>query len=1052
MSTGGGSFHGLFVGINRYESGYVQNLASAVRDAQALHALFTDNLGGDTLLLTDSQATTPRIREELRRLASTSVPDDVVAITFSGHGSDSHALVTCEADPYDISSTTLPLDEFTNLISAIPARHLLVVLDCCFSGGAGAKVLKSTVRARGRASAGPLSIEAFLEEMVGTGRVLLTASTAEQEAFEDLRLGHGYLTYYLVQALMGQGPGVAVDRIHLLELLHYVTAQVKAAVSGTYAARQEPTVRGQWDGDVVWPHFRRGPLFDVLFPPTNPTPVSSDISSLSVHRIPAEILSAWRSSIGGLNELQQNAINATGLFTGKNVIVTAPTSSGKTMVGELAALKATQAGGRSVFLLPTKALVNEQYERFGRVYGPCGVRVIRATGDYRDDVEALLHGQFDLGVFTYEKFSGLVLAHPHLLPMLSVVVVDEVQTIVDPDRGRDLELLLTLMRSRRDDGVEPQVIALSAVLGDLNGLDSWLEADLLKSDVRPVELHEGVMTQDGAYRYLDGECQELTVNLIPAAYGEPRARTILVPLVTHLVSEGQQVIVVRGTRGDARGAALYLARDLGLPPANRILEALPDGDPTQASTALRHCLEAGVAFHVSDLAAEDRRLIEEEFRRADSGIRVIVATTTLAQGVNLPAETVIMPELSRYLGPQRGTVWYTVADYKNIAGRAGRLGLRDKGRAITLAYDRSSYNRIWADYIHGAPEDIHSQLLDPSVDLYTVVLRMAALAAQRSASGKVAVDDVVDILANSFGAHQSRLSGARDPFTSSNLTSILNELRDVGFLAALETGQTELTPLGQLVANSMLRVASAVRVTDVLRQLDPNLINVPTVLAVAQLTLELDQTRIPVNAKGVRPELATFFGGLQGRGVARYALDALSAHGGDRVVVAGRAKKALCALLWVNGVPMSQIEMFAMTHHKDRDASGPIAQVVARTGDVIDAVIDIAIELYPAVASDAELMDLPLRLELGVPQSCVELARAGADLRRDDFRRLVEGRYLDAGLAALRDVDDQTLLDLLGGDQSRLTSLRQALEDVSTSPDVPDLDDLLPGDGSASGG
>src|SRR5207342_3444389 len=97
--------------------------------------------------------------------------------------------------------------------------------------------------------------------------------------------------------------------------------------------------------------------------------------------------------INELNQLQQDAINTTGLFRGGNVVVTAPTSSGKTMVGELAAVRATQSGGRSVFLLPTKALVNEQYERFSRIYGDVGVRVVRATGDYRDDVDALLRGQ-----------------------------------------------------------------------------------------------------------------------------------------------------------------------------------------------------------------------------------------------------------------------------------------------------------------------------------------------------------------------------------------------------------------------------------------------------------------------------------------------------------------------------------------------------------------------------------------------------------------------------------------------------------------------------------
>jgi replicative superfamily II helicase len=1034
----------LFVGINRYKSIDVRNLASAVRDAQALHALFADNLGGDTTLVTDCEATSTRLREELTRLAQESSSDDVVMISFSGHGSDSHELVTYEADLYNLTATTLPLDEFTHLISAIPARHLLVVLDCCFAGGAGAKVLNSVAQSRGYAGRLPLSTEAFLTHMVGTGRVLLTASTAEQEAYEDVRLGHGYLTYYLLRALMGEDGQTPAASVHLLEVLQYVTGQVKAGVSGTFAARQEPTVRGQWDGDVVWPRFVRGALYDALFPPTSPPPVTADLGTLSAYRLPDEIIEAWRAGIGELNRLQQDAINTTGLFTGGNVVVTAPTSSGKTMVGELASLKATQSGGRSVFLLPTKALVNEQHERFDRTYGGCGVRVVRATGDYRDDVDAVLRGQFDLGLFTYEKFSGLALAHPHLLQMLSVIVVDEVQTIVDPGRGRDLELLLTLMKSRKDEGVEPQLVTLSAVLGDLNGLDTWLEADLLRSDVRPVDLDEGVLTQDGTYRYLDANRAEQTLQLMPPAYGDPRARTLLVPLVDQLVAEGQQVIVVRGIRGEARGAAEYLANTLSLSPADRVLDALPIGDPTQSSTALRRCLARGVAFHISDLGAEERRLIEEEFRRPQSQIRVVVATTTLAQGVNLPAETVIMPELSRFLGRERGRVWYTVADYKNIAGRAGRLGLADKGRAIVLSHDGASYSTIWNHYISGSPEDVTSQLLDPNVDLYTVVLRVTALAAQRSTAGSVAVHDVIDILANSLGAHQARLEGVGDPFDAATLGNIVRELQDVGFLEATTPDQTKLTSLGELVAASMLTVSSAVRVANGLRRVSASQLNLPTLLALAQISEELDETRLTVNAKGVNKELSTFLNGLRSRGVAGSALDVFSIGAANRVAVAARAKKSMAALLWVNGVRVSQIETYVMQHHRDRNASGPIAQVAARTRDVIETVLDMATEIHPTLVLDAERTSLPLRLELGIPHSCVALARAGADLRRDDYRALDDAGLLDEGAAPLSEVDDDHLLDLLGGDPDRLARLRQASADIAAEAEVPDLDDLLP--------
>src|SRR4051812_13946909 len=97
----------------------------------------------------------------------------------------------------------------------------------------------------------------------------------------------------------------------------------------------------------------------------------------------------------------------------------------------------------------------------------------------------------------------MVLAAPHLLRLVTAVVVDEVQTLVGAGRGANLEFLLTLIRSQRARGVEPQLIALSAVLGDVGGLDDWLGARLLVHDERPVPLREGVLRPDGTWRFVD---------------------------------------------------------------------------------------------------------------------------------------------------------------------------------------------------------------------------------------------------------------------------------------------------------------------------------------------------------------------------------------------------------------------------------------------------------------------------------------------------------------------------------------------------------------------
>ena len=145
-----------------------------------------------------------------------------------------------------------------------------------------------------------------------------------------------------------------------------------------------------------------------------------------------------------MNELQQDAINEFGLLDGDHLVVSAPTSSGKTLVGELAALKGVLERKRALFLLPMKALVNDKYAEFTSKYEAFGLRTIRATGDINDDVPALMRGQYDVCLMTYEKCAALVLAQPHILNDVGTVVVDEVQMIIDQTRGANLEFLLTL--------------------------------------------------------------------------------------------------------------------------------------------------------------------------------------------------------------------------------------------------------------------------------------------------------------------------------------------------------------------------------------------------------------------------------------------------------------------------------------------------------------------------------------------------------------------------------------------------------------------------------
>ena len=696
------AFHGVFIGIDRYISPHIDWLSCARRDAVALEALFADTLGGTTTLLTDEDATRAGIEAAFRRLSGCD-PEDTVVISFSGHGSESHELITHDADPFDLPRTAIPLEELTTWFSRIPAKRLILLLDCCFSGGMGAKVLQVQAVQRGLEF-----VEARLAQMSGEGRLIITASAANEPAWENPRTGHGYFTHFLLQALQGAEGVVESDRLPVFRLLEFITRRVADAVR-QFGHPQHPALRGTIDRELSWPVFVPGARYNLAFPDRTLARATADLQSLAGFGFPPAIISAWAGVIPALNNLQLDAINEFAVLQGEHLVVVAPTSSGKTMIGELASLKAVVERKRALFLLPLKALVADKRRHFEAVYGDLGLRTIEATGE-TDDITPILRGQYDVALLTYEKFSAIALTHPHVLEQAGVVVVDETQMVADRSRGANLEFLLTLIRMRRRKGIEPQVIALSGVIGETNGFERWLGARLLRRDERPVPLDEGLILWDGRRQYLDvktGKPADGGPVLQPHYSGKNSSQDIIIPLLRKLVADGQQVIVFRETRPETRGCANYLSRELALPPAQQALAQLPGGDLSQASKTLREVLANGVAFHNSHLDREERRIIEEEFRRAGSGLRVIVATTTLAMGVNTPASSVVISGLMHPDG-----VPYSVAEYKNLVGRAGRLGFTERGKSYLVAMNPREAQDFWDRYVTAAPEDLESRFLE----------------------------------------------------------------------------------------------------------------------------------------------------------------------------------------------------------------------------------------------------------------------------------------------------------------------------------------------------
>jgi len=204
-------------------------------------------------------------------------------------------------------------------------------------------------------------------------------------------------------------------------------------------------------------------------------------------KIPKETYEALKKEgVKKLMPCQQKAVKA-GLLDGKSLLVCTPTASGKTLIAELAGTKSIVEGkGKTIYIVPLKALATEKYNDFKRKYGSF-LRIALSIGDL-DSANPYL-ANYDFIVCTAEKLDSLIRHGSPWLKYVSTVIVDEVHLMNDPGRGPTLEILITILKKLLKD---VQIIALSATIGNPHELGEWLGANLVKDGWRPVKLHKGI--------------------------------------------------------------------------------------------------------------------------------------------------------------------------------------------------------------------------------------------------------------------------------------------------------------------------------------------------------------------------------------------------------------------------------------------------------------------------------------------------------------------------------------------------------------------------------
>lgn len=983
----------VFVGINKQLDPTIDELTGAMRDARALWALFTDTIPYlSARLLTDQDATKEAASQAILQTLEGAEPDDVVIISFAGHGSPDGGLAFYDTMSSNLSGTTLPMAVLADAFKATRARVVLFVLDSCFSGHAPARVLE--VEARPRAAFA-------LESVCGEGRILLAACTATQSAWEQPGTGHGLLTGAIIQAMTGVASGQVSFPAIVDEIIQLT--RIEAERLGVI---QTPVFLGTVQGGLVFPRLVRGANFQASFPASDVVRLGGNFNELLPHGFPEAIVQQWSERFpGGLNALQLRAVNDFGVLAGHSLLTIAPTSSGKTMVGELAAVQAVLAGKKAAFLLPYRAIVAEKFEEFSDRYGRAGLRVVRCTGDATDSVGAVLSARYDLAFFTYEMFLNLVLGTPHVVSRLGLVVVDEGQFITDPRRGITVELILAMLLRARARGISPQVVLLSAVIGQLRGFDQWLNIPVLISRERPVPLVEGVLDRQGVFQFVDTDGTTKTEQLLPRhaivqRRDKPSSQDVIVPLVRQLVESGEKVIVFRNVRGKAQGCARYLAADLNLGAATAALATLPEHGLTGASQDLRACLSSGTAFHNTNLLRGEREAVERGFRSVDGGIHVLASTTTLAAGINTPASTVILAE-KEFLGEDGRP--FTIAEYKNMAGRAGRLGFKETGKAIILADTPVERAQLFRRYVQGVPEAVASSF---SVDdLPTWILRLLSQVRGMPAA------EIPGLLVNTFGGYAaSRANTGWLGMIEQRIAQLVTRFLQAG-LAQDEAGVIHLTLLGQAVGASSLSFESGLRLVELLRGINVATTPAAHILALVQVLDEMASVYTPIMRRG-RSEAVRVNDAMQRYD--RSVIHLLQRYGADEHTFWQRCKRAAILHDWIEGVPVDAIERYYTTNPYSGTISfGDIASIAESTRFHLRSAHRILAALFPEQPDYLAAIDqILIRLEAGLPARALSLLALPVPLMRGQYLALVEAGALDR--TAVLALSDDVLAQRIG--------------------------------------
>ena len=404
-----------------------------------------------------------------------------------------------------------------------------------------------------------------------------------------------------------------------------------------------------------------------------------------------------------------------GVMNGNNILVTTPTSSGKTLIGLMGMINILNKGKKVVYLTPLKALATEKFNEFKIIknlscFKNRKINIAISTGDY-DSYGAELIDK-DIIILTNEKMDSILRHDANWIFDVGLFIIDEIHLLTERERGPTLEIIMTKIKLMPQ---KPQIIGISATVSNSSEVADWLRCEQIQSKWRPTELIEGVYNY-GKVTMNNGTAFE--INNIGVV--DNSTSGIISLAMDSIINDGGQSLVFAETRKRTVSLAKKTSETVSkfldkssILSAHKIgVEILKQGDDTELNRTLSSTVTKGVGFHHAGLGIKSRQIVENAFRNGI--IKILFATPTLAAGVNLPARRVVIASIFRYEYEYGGNIPLSILQYKQLCGRAGRPAYDKYGEAIIIADSRTNPEDLYNHFVLGEPEPIVSQLMSES--------------------------------------------------------------------------------------------------------------------------------------------------------------------------------------------------------------------------------------------------------------------------------------------------------------------------------------------------